>query len=222
MSVLALEGAAKTYPGPPEVEALLACDVSIDTGGLVTVTGPSGSGKSTFLNVAGLLDRPTSGRVLVAGEDTSAMSEKVRSRLRGRHFGFVFQAFHLMPRRSVFDNVRLAGLYQGASPAERSERARNAIEKVGLLPRMEAPASVLSGGERQRTAIARALAGQPALLLCDEPTGNLDSNNSASVIALLQELNASGIAVLIITHDPEVAAIGRRRLFVKDGVVSEG
>ena len=222
MSVLTLEGVARTYAGPPPVEALKTCDVVVEPGGLVTVTGPSGSGKSTLLNIAGLLDRPTGGRVIVEGKDTSSLSERARSQLRGRHIGFVFQAFHLMARRSVLDNVRLAGLYQGASEAERSRRARSAIEKVGLMPRLEAPASVLSGGERQRVAIARAIAGQPALLLCDEPTGNLDSQNSASVVSLLEELNRTGIAVLIITHDAHVASVGRQRFHVKDGVVSGG
>ena len=221
MSVLELRGAGRTFPGTPPVEALKPCDITVQPGELLTVTGPSGSGKSTFLNIAGLLDTPTCGTVHLCDVDTSTISERERSELRGSNIGFVFQAFHLMPRRSVLDNVRLAGLYQGVSERTRTERARTAIENVGLHHRADALTDVLSGGERQRVAIARAIAGEPQLLLCDEPTGNLDSKNSAAIVQLLSALHTSGIAVLIITHDPSIAEIGDRQCHVLDGVVHE-
>lgn len=220
MNILELDGVSRTFPGVVPVEALRRCDLCISPGQLITVSGPSGSGKSTLLNVAGLLDRPTEGRVVVQGTDTTELGEGERAALRGRHIGFVFQAFHLMMRRSVVDNVSLAGLYQGVPADERAERARRAVDVVGLSHRADAPASLLSGGERQRVAIARAIAGEPGILLCDEPTGNLDTENSASIVELLRTLNADGAAIVIITHDRDIAAIGEVRLRIQDGVVS--
>lgn len=220
MSVLTLEDVARTFPGTPPVEALKPCSLSVVAGDLVTITGPSGSGKSTLLNVAGLLDRPTQGSVIVANTDTSVLPEKQRTDIRGRHLGFVFQAFHLMNKRTVMDNVRLTGLYQGVTAAERTQRAEIAITQVGLGHRREYPTDVLSGGERQRVAIARAIAGSPSLLLCDEPTGNLDSENSAGIVELLRQLNDAGMAIVIITHDPTISAIGRTRLAISDGTVT--
>lgn len=222
MTLLQFEDAGRTFDGPPPVEALKPCTLTIERGELVTVTGPSGAGKSTFMNLAGLLDRPSTGRVLLSGVDTTDVSEATRSQLRGSHIGFVFQSFHLMPRRTALENVCLAGLYQGRSKAERTRRALHALEQVGLGHRIHSPADLLSGGERQRVAIARAIAGEPELLLCDEPTGNLDSVTSESVVELLTNLHSTGIAVLIITHDSKVAAAGLRRLHVLDGSINEG
>ncbi|MBP0452026.1 ABC transporter ATP-binding protein [Kitasatospora sp. RG8] len=214
-----------TYPGPPPVTALQPCDLAVEPGEYVTVTGPSGSGKSTFLNIAGLLDTPTTGRYLLDGIDTGALPDGDRTALRGRRIGFVFQSFHLLPHRSAAENVALAMLYTSApgrrGAAERRERARSALVQVGLGHRLDALPTRLSGGERQRVAIARALVGQPSLLLCDEPTGNLDTATAESVLALLDELHAEGLTVLLITHDPQVAARGRRTVAIRDGVLRE-
>ncbi|WP_329488343.1 ABC transporter ATP-binding protein [Kitasatospora sp. NBC_01246] len=214
-----------TYPGPPPVTALAPCDLAVDPGDYVTVTGPSGSGKSTFLNIAGLLDAPTTGRYLLDGVDTGRLADGDRTALRGRRIGFVFQSFHLLPHRSAAENVALALLYTAArgrrAAAERRERAREALVRVGLGHRADALPSRLSGGERQRVAIARALVGRPALLLCDEPTGNLDTATARSVLALLDDLHAQGLTLLLITHDPQVAARGRRTVAIRDGVLRE-
>ncbi len=217
MTALKLVGAARTFPGQPPVEALKPSDLSVAEGELVTITGPSGSGKSTLFNVAGLLDRPTQGEVWVSGQNTSELNEHQRTAMRGEELGFVFQAFHLMRQRTVLENVELTGLYQGKSEEERRKQAMKAIEQVGLEHRTNAKAALLSGGESQRVAIARAVAGTPQLLLCDEPTGNLDSKNSEGIISLLSELNQTGITVMIITHDPVVAAVGRVQLSMSDG-----
>ncbi|MFJ4779859.1 ABC transporter ATP-binding protein [Streptomyces sp. NPDC088762] len=219
--VMEFRGVALTYPGPPPVEALKPCELTVMRGEFVTIVGPSGSGKSTFLNVAGLLDSPTSGRYLLDGIDTAGLPDRDRTALRGRRIGFVFQSFHLLPHRSALENVALALLYTSVPRAERLARARAALEQVGLGHRETAVPGRLSGGERQRVAIARALVGRPSLLLCDEPTGNLDSANAASVLALLDELHAAGMTVMVITHDPGVAARGRRTLTVHDGRLRE-
>ncbi|MFF1795858.1 ABC transporter ATP-binding protein [Kitasatospora sp. NPDC058263] len=214
-----------TYPGPPPVTALAPCDLAVDPGDYVTVTGPSGSGKSTFLNIAGLLDAPTTGRYLLDGVDTGPLGDGDRTALRGRRIGFVFQSFHLLPHRSAAENVALALLYTAArgrrAAAERRERVREALVRVGLGHRADALPSRLSGGERQRVAIARALVGRPALLLCDEPTGNLDTATALSVLTLLDDLHAQGLTLLLITHDPQVAARGRRTVAIRDGVLRE-
>ncbi|MEV6978479.1 ABC transporter ATP-binding protein [Kitasatospora sp. NPDC093806] len=214
-----------TYPGPPPVAAFKPCDLAVGTGEYVTVIGPSGSGKSTFLNIAGLLDSPTSGRYLLDGIDTGALPDADRTALRGRRIGFVFQSFHLLPHRSAAENVALAMLYTATrgrrGAAERRELARAALVRVGLGHRLDALPTRLSGGERQRVAIARALVGRPSLLLCDEPTGNLDTATAESILALLDELHAQGLTVLLITHDPQVAARGRRTVAIRDGVLRE-
>ncbi|MFJ7158396.1 ABC transporter ATP-binding protein [Streptomyces sp. NPDC101118] len=217
--VIEFRGVALTYPGPPPVEALKECDLTVDRGEFVAVVGPSGSGKSTFLNVAGLLDTPTRGRYLLDGIDTAALPDRSRTALRGRRIGFVFQSFHLLPHRTALENTALAMLYTSVPRAERLARAAEALSRVGLSPRADATPGHLSGGERQRVAIARALAGRPSLLLCDEPTGNLDSENAASVLALLDELHATGLTLLVITHDREVAARAGRTLTIRDGQV---
>ncbi|MER6359829.1 ABC transporter ATP-binding protein [Kitasatospora sp. NPDC001527] len=213
-----------TYPGPPPVTALKPCDLTIAPGEYVTVVGPSGSGKSTFLNIAGLLDAPTTGQYLLDGIDTGSLPDSDRTALRGRRIGFVFQSFHLLPHRSATENVALAMLYtagRGRRGAGRREPARAALARVGLGHRLDALPTRLSGGERQRVAIARALVGRPSLLLCDEPTGNLDTGTAESVLALLDELHAQGLTVLLITHDPQVAARGRRTVAIRDGVLRE-
>ncbi|MGW2588895.1 ABC transporter ATP-binding protein [Streptomyces sp. NPDC001515] len=210
-----------TYPGPPPVAAFRPCDLRVDAGEFVTVVGPSGSGKSTFLNIAGLLDAPTHGTYLLDGYDTGALKDADRTALRGRRIGFVFQSFHLLPHRSALENVILAMVYNGTPRAERRPRAREALDRVGLGPRTDSLPTRLSGGERQRVAIARALAAGPSLLLCDEPTGNLDTANAATVLALLTELHAEGMTVLLITHDPGIAARGQRTVTIRDGILDE-
>ncbi|MET7286907.1 ABC transporter ATP-binding protein [Streptomyces sp. NPDC005573] len=210
-----------TYPGPPPVPALKPCELLVEPGEFVTVVGPSGSGKSTFLNIAGLLDAPTHGTYLLDGHDTGALGDADRTALRGRRIGFVFQAFHLLPHRSALENVTLAMVYNGVPRAERAARARDALVRVGLGHRVDSLPTRLSGGERQRVAIARALAAGPSLLLCDEPTGNLDTANAGAVLGLLDELHADGMTILLITHDLEVAARGGRTVAIRDGVLRE-
>lgn len=215
--VIEFRGVGLTYPGPPPVHALHPCELLVRRGEFITVVGPSGSGKSTFLNVAGLLDSPTTGRYLLDGIDTAALPDGERTALRGRRIGFVFQSFHLLPHRSALENITLAMLYTGIPRAQRLVRARAALDQVGLGHRAGAVPGRLSGGERQRVAIARALVGRPSLLLCDEPTGNLDSANASSVLGLLDDLHGSGMTVLVITHDLEVARRGRRTVTIRDG-----
>jgi putative ABC transport system ATP-binding protein len=219
--IVRLDGVGLTYPGPPPVPALRPTDLVIEQGEYVAVVGPSGSGKSTLLNVLGLLDRPTTGRYELDGWDTGSLSDADRTALRGRHIGFVFQAFHLLPYRSALENVALAQLYAGTPRRAREEAAVDALNRVGLGHRLHAAPTTLSGGERQRVAIARALAANPRLLLCDEPTGNLDSATGAAVLDLIGELHADGMTVVIITHDLTAAARAQRILRMRDGVLTE-
>ncbi len=219
--VIELRGLERTYPGPPPVHALRAADLVIDGADYVAVTGPSGSGKSTLLHLLGLLDAPTEGSYLLDGLDTSALTDRDRSALRGQRIGVVFQAFHLLPYRTALENVLLAQLYNQTPRAARQQAATGALEAVGLGHRADALPTTMSGGERQRVAIARALVNRPALVLCDEPTGNLDSANAAAVMELLDELNAVGYTIVVITHDPTVAAHARRTIAISDGVLSE-
>jgi putative ABC transport system ATP-binding protein len=219
--VIELDGLARTYPGPPPVPALRPADLVIQPGDYVAVTGPSGSGKSTLLHLLGLLDTPTEGRYLLDGLDTSTLGDKDRSALRGRRIGVVFQAFHLLPYRTALENVLLAQLYNNTPRGARMQAALEALQAVGLGHRLDALPTTLSGGESQRVAIARALVNRPSLLLCDEPTGNLDSASAAAVMGLLDELNASGYTIVVITHDPAVAAHARRTIAISDGVLSE-
>jgi putative ABC transport system ATP-binding protein len=219
--VIELDGLARTYPGPPPVPALRPADLVIQPGDYVAVTGPSGSGKSTLLHLLGLLDTPTEGRYLLDGLDTSTLGDKDRSALRGRRIGVVFQAFHLLPYRTALENVLLAQLYNNTPRTGRVTAAAEALEEVGLGHRLDALPTTLSGGECQRVAIARALVNQPSLLLCDEPTGNLDSASAAALMAVLDQLNTAGYTIVVITHDPAVAAHAHRAIAISDGVLSE-
>jgi putative ABC transport system ATP-binding protein len=220
--VIELRGLARTYPGPPPVPALRPASLVIEAGDYVAVTGPSGSGKSTLLHLLGLLDAPTAGSYLLDGLDTGALRDGDRSALRGRRIGFVFQAFHLLPYRTVLENVQLALLYNQTPRASRTRAAAAALAAVGMGPRLGALPTTLSGGESQRVAIARALVNQPSLLLCDEPTGNLDSRNAAALMSLLDQLNADGFTIVVITHDGAVAAHASRAIAISDGQLSEG
>ena len=219
--VVGLEHVTRTYGGTPPVAALQDATFSIHRGDLVTIVGRSGSGKSTLLNILGLLDRPSSGRFVLDGYDVTDLSESERTRLRGRKVGFVHQSFQLLAHRSALENVALATLYRGESSALSRSRATAALASVGLEARQDQLPSVMSGGERQRVAIARAIAGEPALLLCDEPTGNLDTHNGAAVVDTLLARNASGVTIVLITHDQELALIGNRRFEMSDGRIHE-
>jgi putative ABC transport system ATP-binding protein len=219
--VIELHGLARTYPGPPPVPALRPADLVIEAGDYVAVTGPSGSGKSTLLHLLGLLDSPTAGGYLLDGLDTSRLGDRDRSALRGSRIGFIFQAFHLLPYRTALENVLLAQMYNQTPRSARVRAAVDALDAVRLGHRLDALPTTLSGGECQRVAIARALVNRPSLLLCDEPTGNLDSQNAAALMDLLDQLNAAGFTIVVITHDVSVAAHGGRTIAISDGVLSE-
>ena len=218
MTVIELSGATKSYPGG--VTALDAVDLTVEYGELAAVVGPSGSGKSTMLHLIGTLDRPSAGTVRIDGHDVSRLSDRQLSALRARRIGFVFQQFHLAPGRSAVANVADGLLYAGVPRKERERRAEAALHRVGLGARLGHRPHQLSGGERQRVAIARAVAGDPALLLADEPTGNLDSVSGMGVVELLRELHAGGTTVLVITHDRDLAAGLPRQISMRDGRVS--
>jgi putative ABC transport system ATP-binding protein len=214
---LELTDVVKEYPGDPPVAALAGVSLRIQTRELVAIVGPSGSGKTTLLHVMGTLERPTRGLVRIPGEDTSTMTDPQLSGLRARRLGFVFQQFFLLDGLSVLDNVADGLLYRGLPLAERRRLAKGVIERVGLGHRLKSRPNQLSGGEQQRTAIARALAGRPTLVMADEPTGNLDSAAGASLLELLRELHRDGTTIVVITHDPEVAAFMERRIEIRDG-----
>ena len=204
-----------------ETHALRELDLEVRAGEFVAVTGPSGSGKTTFLNIAGLLEELTSGEYTLDGVDVKKLDDKARSKLRNEKIGFVFQSFNLIPDLDLFDNVDVPLRYRGFSRSDRRKRIETALERVGLASRIKHYPSELSGGQQQRVAIARAIAGDPKMLLADEPTGNLDSQMAREVMQLLEELNAQGTVVVIVTHDPEIAARAHRNVHIVDGVAAD-
>ena len=216
-AVLEIAGVAKTYPGSPPVTALAAVDLTVRSCERVAVLGPSGSGKTTLLHVAGTLERPGRGSVRIGGEEVSAMSDAELSGIRARRLGFVFQQFHLLDHLDAVHNVALGLLYRDSRARDRLTAAVEALDRVGLGPRLGHRPSQLSGGERQRVAIARAVVGHPDVVLADEPTGNLDSATGQGIIALLAGLADDGTAVVVVTHDQAVAAAMDRRVVMRDG-----
>jgi putative ABC transport system ATP-binding protein len=214
-------GLCRRFAGPPEVTALFPCSFRIEHGEYVAVTGPSGSGKTTLLSLLGLLDQPSDGSYRLDGVDVAELNDRERAAVRAHRIGFVFQSFHLVGYRTVIDNVELGLTYQGVRRKQRRLLAEAVIEQVGLTHRREALCSHLSGGEKQRVAIARTLIREPALVLCDEPTGNLDTANSDQVLGLIEQLHNNGLTVMIITHDPEIAAHAQRHLTIRDGQLND-
>ncbi len=219
--LVVLDAVTFRYPGPPPVLAVRWATLRVSAGEHVALTGASGSGKSTLLNLMGLLDRPTAGRVLFDGADLSSAPEPDRAAVRACRVGFVFQSFHLLPNRTAAENVMLGQVYAGVPRARRIDLAMHALDRVGLAARAWALPSQLSGGERQRVAVARAVVNRPWLLLCDEPTGNLDSAATAQLLGLFDELHADGIAVVVVTHNPAVSGRAERRVSMRDGVLTD-
>ena len=219
MTALELTGATKEHPGSPPVIALRSVTLAIAEGEFAALVGPSGSGKSTLLAIAGTLERPTSGRVLIAGTAVGHLPERELAAVRAYRIGFVFQQFFLMPTMSALDNVASGLLYRGIPAAQRRRAAADALARVGLAHRAEHRPGELSGGEKQRTAIARALVGKPSVILADEPTGSLDTATGRDILALLTALNAAGSTIVVATHDPEIASAVPRVVRLRDGAV---
>lgn len=220
-AVVRLEAIDRIFPSSPPVVAVRGVDLIIDEGDYVSVVGPSGSGKSTLLNILGCLDKPTSGSYRLGEYDVGSLSDGARAGLRGREIGFVFQGFHMLPHRTALENVMTGLLYNRTPRRLRREQASEALERVGLSHRMGFAPGLLSGGERQRVAIARAVAANPSLLLCDEPTGNLDSTTTESILDLFDALHDGGLTLVVVTHDEAVSSRSDRRVEMVDGVLAE-
>jgi putative ABC transport system ATP-binding protein len=219
--IIRLEQVSRTYEmGRFAVHALADVSLTVAEGEFLAIVGPSGSGKSTMMNIVGCLDRPTSGQYVLAGTPVAKLDDDGLARVRSRTIGFIFQSYNLLPRTSALDNVMTPLLYQNVSRRDRTARARTTLERLGLGDRFDHDPSELSGGQQQRVAIARALVTNPAILLADEPTGNLDSASGLEVMTLLRELNASGRTIVLITHDPDVAADATRQIHLRDGRIA--
>jgi putative ABC transport system ATP-binding protein len=223
LSLIQLDNVTKTYDsGENAVQALRGVNVKIERGEFLAIIGPSGSGKSTLMHILGCLDSPSSGRYWLDGEDVAEMTGKQLARIRNQKLGFVFQTFNLLPRATVLKNVELPLLYAGVDSDSRRARALEALERVGLANRAKHRPNELSGGQRQRVAIARALVNTPSLILADEPTGNLDQKTGSDIIRLFEEVAAAGQTIILVTHDPAIAARTQRRVKIVDGLVVEG
>ena len=221
-SIVRLEGISRTYAmDHVRVEALRGVDLDVAEGEFVAIVGPSGSGKSTMMHIIGCLDRPTAGSYRLAGTAVAELDDDRLARLRSRTIGFVFQSYNLLPRTTALDNVATPLLYQGIGRRERVRRATAALERLGLGDRLQHEPTQLSGGQQQRVAVARAIVTDPALILADEPTGNLDSASGRDVLAVLRELHATGRTIVLITHDAEVAAAAERQVHIRDGRIWE-
>jgi ABC-type lipoprotein export system ATPase subunit len=219
--VVELRELSRTYGSDPPVQALRGVDLTVRAGDWVAIVGPSGSGKSTLLNILGCLDRPSSGSYMIEGIDAAGLTDDERAALRAQMIGFVFQTFHLLSHRTALENVMLGEIYTGKERSGREQRAIAALDRVGMGRRRDFFPTKLSGGEQQRVAIARALLGSPRLLLCDEPTGNLDTVNTTALLRLFDELAAQGLTFIVITHDEDVAAHARRVVRIVDGQLTE-
>jgi len=220
--IIRTEGLTKNYTmGSETVHAVRSVDLTVQRGEFVAIMGPSGSGKSTFMNMVGCLDTPTSGEYWLDGQPVSELSEDELAAVRNKAIGFVFQTFNLLPRQTALHNVELPLIYAGVGSSERKERARAKLELVGLGDRMEHKPPEMSGGQRQRVAVARALVNEPALLLADEPTGNLDSVTSQEIMSQLTELNHKGQTILLVTHEHDIAEYAKRQVHLKDGMIEK-